>query len=54
MAVLVPPHAPNQFEAMAGMGHEERFPPLRLSAGYGFRKETIAEMRCNGRDAPKD
>ena len=34
------------------MGHEERFPPLRLSAGYGFRKETIAGMRCNGRDAP--
>jgi hypothetical protein len=27
------------------MGHEERFPPTRLSAGYGFRKETIAGVR---------
>ena len=35
------------------MGHEERFPPTRLSAGYGFRKETFAELRRNGRDAPK-
>jgi len=35
------------------MGHEERFPPTRLSAGCGFRKETIAAMRRNGRDAPK-
>jgi hypothetical protein len=35
------------------MGHEERFPPTRLSAGCGFRKETIAGMRRNGRDAPK-
>ena len=34
------------------MGHVERFPPTRLSAGFGFRKETIAEMRRNGRDAP--
>jgi hypothetical protein len=34
------------------MGHEERFPPTRLSAGYGFRKETIAGVRHNGRDAP--
>jgi hypothetical protein len=33
-------------------GHEERFPSPRLSAGYGFRKETIAGMPCNGRDAP--
>jgi hypothetical protein len=38
---------------MAGMGHEERFPPTRLNAGCGFRKETIAGMRRNGRDAPK-
>jgi hypothetical protein len=36
----------------ASLGHEERFPPTRLSAGYGFRKETIAGMRRNGRDAP--
>ena len=34
------------------MGHEERFPPTRLSAGCGFSKETIAGMRRNGRDAP--
>ena len=33
-------------------GHEERFPPTRLSAGFGLRKETIAGMRRNGRDAP--
>jgi hypothetical protein len=36
---------------MAEKGHEERFPPTRLSAGCGFRKETIAGMRRNGRDA---
>ena len=35
------------------MGHEERFPPTRLSAGFGFRKETIAGMRRNRQDAPK-
>ena len=34
------------------MGHEERFPPTRLSAGCGFRKETIAGMRRNERAAP--
>jgi hypothetical protein len=34
------------------LGHEERFPPPRLIASYGFRKETIAGMRRNGRDAP--
>jgi hypothetical protein len=37
------------------MGYEERFPPTRLSAGCGFRKETTLEcaaagMRRNGRD----
>ncbi len=37
---------------MSVFGHEERFPPTRLSAGCGFRKETIAGMRRNGRDAP--
>jgi len=37
---------------MAGAGHEERFPLIRLSAGYGFGKETIARVRHNGRDAP--
>ena len=35
------------------MGHEERFPQTRMSDGCGFRKETIAGMRRNGRDAPK-
>jgi hypothetical protein len=34
-------------------GHEERFPRTKLSAGYGFRKKTIAGMRRNGRDAPE-
>jgi hypothetical protein len=38
---------------MTAMGHEERFPPTRLSAGYVFRKETIAGVRHNGRDAPE-
>src|SRR5437868_8494082 len=37
---------------MSVFGHEERFPPTRLSAGCGFRKETIAGMRRNGRDVP--
>jgi hypothetical protein len=27
---------------MTGVGHEERLPPTRLSAGCGFRKETTA------------
>jgi hypothetical protein len=27
------------------LGHEERFPLLRLSVGRGFRKETIAGTR---------
>src|SRR5271163_1571827 len=35
------------------MGHEERFAPPRLSARCGFRKETIAGVRHNGRDAPE-
>jgi hypothetical protein len=37
---------------MTQMGHEERFPPTRMNVGCGFRKETIAGMRRNGRDAP--
>jgi hypothetical protein len=37
---------------MTASGHEERFPPPRLSAGCGVRKETIAGTRRNGRDAP--
>jgi hypothetical protein len=35
-------------EAMTAMGHEERFPPPRLNAGYRFRKETIVGTRRNG------
>jgi hypothetical protein len=39
---------------MASSGHEERLPPTRqCSAGYGFRKETIAGVRHNKRDAPE-
>jgi hypothetical protein len=34
------------------MGHEDAFAPPRLSAGCGFRKETIAGTRRKGRDAP--
>jgi len=34
------------------IGHEERFSPPRLSAGCGFRKETIPGTRRNGRVAP--
>ena len=37
---------------VTGLGQEEPFPPTMLGAGYGFRKETIAGMRPNGRDAP--
>jgi hypothetical protein len=38
--------------ATSRLYHEERFPPTRLSACSRFRKETIAGMRRNGRDAP--
>jgi hypothetical protein len=37
---------------MAAKGHEDQFPSTRLSAGYGFRKETIAGGGRNERDAP--
>jgi hypothetical protein len=37
---------------VSATGHKDQFPRPRLSAGYGFRKETIAGMRGNGRDAP--
>jgi hypothetical protein len=33
------------------VGHEERFLPSRLSAGFLLRKETIAGRRRNGREA---
>jgi len=35
------------------MANEERFTPPKLNAGCGFRQQTIAGMRRNGRDAPK-
>ena len=35
------------------MGHEERFPPPKLNAGCGLRKETIPGRRRNGQVAPK-
>lgn len=38
---------------MTGMGHEGRFAPPSLNAGYEFRKETIAGTDGNERDAPK-
>ena len=38
---------------MAAMGHEERFAPPGLYAGYAFRKATFAGMRRNAQDAPK-
>ena len=38
--------------AMAAPGHERRFALASLSAGYEFRKETIAGTHGNERDAP--
>jgi hypothetical protein len=35
------------------MGHEDAFPPPRLSARYRFSQGTLARTRGNGRDAPK-
>jgi hypothetical protein len=54
---LAPPAATCELvQAMARMGHEERFPPPKLSVGCAFRKETIAGISglyiCAGR-APK-
>jgi hypothetical protein len=49
---LIEGPAAGRRQAMAEMGYEERLPPIRMSAGCGFRKETIAGMRRNGRDAP--
>ena len=34
------------------MGHEERFPPSRLSGRCRFSQGTFARTRGNGRDAP--
>ena len=36
----------------SSLGHKEQFPPARLSARCGFRKETIAGVRDNGQNAP--
>jgi hypothetical protein len=36
---------------MSRSGQEERFPPIKPDAGYGFRKETIAWTQGNKRDA---
>jgi hypothetical protein len=38
--------------AMTATGHEERFPPPRLSDRYGFSKETVARVPGTDRDAP--
>lgn len=34
------------------MGHEERFPPLNLSVGCGFNKQTLAGARGDDELAP--
>jgi hypothetical protein len=39
--------------ARSEMGHEGRFALASVSAGYEFRKETIAGTHGNERDAPK-
>ena len=53
MTALGIPQIREFFRAESVMVHEERFPPPRLSAGCAFRKETIAGMRRDGRDAPQ-
>ena len=35
------------------MGHEDAFPPPRLSARCAFSQRTFTRTRSNGRDAPK-
>jgi hypothetical protein len=37
----------------ASLGHEDPFPPPRLSARYVIRQETFAGTHGNGRDAPE-
>jgi len=41
---MVPPRA--------ALGHEDAFPPLKLSVGYRFSKPTLAATLGNGEDAP--
>jgi hypothetical protein len=38
--------------AMAALGHEDAFPPPRLSVRCGFSQATLAGTHGNGRDAP--
>ena len=45
-------HPVTDYHTPAAEGHEDQFPPPRLSAGCGFRKETFAGAHGNGRDAP--
>src|SRR6516165_7175709 len=42
----------SSLRATAGLVHEERLPPLGLSARYVIRQETSAEAQRNGRHAP--
>jgi hypothetical protein len=46
-------HRRGRLQRVTAEGHEERFPPPKLNAGCGLRKETIPGRRRNGRDAPK-
>jgi acetyl esterase/lipase len=45
-------HPVTDYHTPAAEGHEDQFPPPRLSAGCGFRKEPFAGAHSNGRDAP--
>jgi len=38
---------------MTPVGHEDAFPPLRLSAGFQFSQPIFAATLGNGRDAPR-
>ena len=53
MAVLFRPKRPNQFGAMAGVGHEDQFRLRWQGVCYRFDQPTFAEMHSNGRDAPE-
>jgi hypothetical protein len=52
MAVLFRPKRPDQFGAMAGVGHEGQFAPPRLSGRSVFSKETFAGKCGDEKDAP--
>jgi hypothetical protein len=51
-ARIHPPETPEPALGMTAMGHEDPFPPPRLSARYVIRQETFAGTHGNGRDAP--